>query len=635
MSSLTCQLRTAVVLFGLLVSACAESGDEADRAKQLSQSCSINSDCAEDLVCAFGRCHEECTAARDCEDPSLCVQSGESDLLVCQLDDDIDCSDDDDCREDQVCAVGGRCRDLCESNDDCVDGQVCASDEQVCANDAEVDGDGALVGSGSGEEASVSDDADDDDRTDEDTDDADDDTDDADDDANGAGGSAISAPGISVAIPSDATDDPGDIAVGGEESDAPELPGNWTALSEVFSVQPLGTELARPVTIELEYAGDAEQLGVAIARDANDDWALLDDPDFDDGIARVATDTLGYFVVVGFDDEGDPGSMEPDAGGETDDDSVADDGATTDDGTVGMGTLETNQLCQDDFECADGVCDVVCLPPSCSDGVANGQETGLDCGGNCLAGCPNGSPCGDSSDCETGACIEGLCAPLVCPGEPGVAEMVPLRAGFCIDSTEVTRAQYTAWLAGNPSVEGQIEECAFNDSFAPDTGCMASTNVCAGDCGDHPQVCVDWCDAAAYCEGVGKRLCGNVDPSIKSYAYDTLDSQWHYACTSAGLNTYPYGTTYDDTACNTTSANTENTEPTGSFEGCQAPAAEFAGVFDLVGNVSEWEDNCAEDGLCNMRGYYYGAGAGGQCAYSERNFRDLADYWVGFRCCSH
>jgi hypothetical protein len=32
----------------------------------LAADCSINSDCNSPLICAFGRCHNECTATRDC-----------------------------------------------------------------------------------------------------------------------------------------------------------------------------------------------------------------------------------------------------------------------------------------------------------------------------------------------------------------------------------------------------------------------------------------------------------------------------------------------------------------------------------------------------------------------------------------
>jgi hypothetical protein len=47
---------------------------------------------------------------------------------------------------------------------------------------------------------------------------------------------------------------------------------------------------------------------------------------------------------------------------------------------------------------------------SCTDGVRDGQETGVDCGGGCPP-CADGQPCGGASDCVSGLCSAGTCAP--------------------------------------------------------------------------------------------------------------------------------------------------------------------------------------------------------------------------------
>ena len=52
------------------------------------------------------------------------------------------------------------------------------------------------------------------------------------------------------------------------------------------------------------------------------------------------------------------------------------------------------------------------------------------------------------------------------------------------------------------------------------------------DADHHPIVWVDWCDAYAYCKGVGKRLCGAIGGGPvdfhTGYA-DTNQSQWYRA----------------------------------------------------------------------------------------------------------
>ena len=65
-------------------------------------------------------------------------------------------------------------------------------------------------------------------------------------------------------------------------------------------------------------------------------------------------------------------------------------------------------------------------------------------------------------------------------------------------------------------------------------------------------VCVDWCDARAYCAGVRKRLCGKIGRGTNAttdYA-NAATSEWYRACSSSGVNAYPYGNTRDASACN-------------------------------------------------------------------------------------
>ena len=198
---------------------------------------------------------------------------------------------------------------------------------------------------------------------------------------------------------------------------------------------------------------------------------------------------------------------------------------------------------------------------------------------------------------------------------------------FLIDATEVTRGQYAAWLATNPNPADiwQDATCSWNASFTPDTACMARSSVCKGaDCANHPQVCIDMCDAVAYCRAIGKHLCS---------AYE-----WSNACTSNGVNQFTYGNSIGVGQCHdTTEPNSSTTVPVGTMPECQSPVPGYAGVFDLIGNVSEWVDNCTGSAgatdSCQSRGGSFGLSevmpdcsqsVGGQRAY----FSDR----IGFRC---
>ena len=78
----------------------------------------------------------------------------------------------------------------------------------------------------------------------------------------------------------------------------------------------------------------------------------------------------------------------------------------------------------------------------------------------------------------------------------------------------------------------------------------------------------------------------------------------------------------------------------GSLTSCVSSVSGYEGVFDLSGNVQEWEDSCStQSGECYARGGSW-ASLDEYCAYdvecrnNRRYSRDSTSQYRGFRCCS-
>ena len=268
---------------------------------------------------------------------------------------------------------------------------------------------------------------------------------------------------------------------------------------------------------------------------------------------------------------------------------------------------------------ASGTCAVGGAPAYCEDDIFHPSDP--MCSGQ---DSPAPVPCTD----DTPLC--GFYGCTACPGAGG-APMVSIGMA-CIDVTETTRAHYEAWLATSPSTASQDAACASNVSFAPDPDCMAQAEVCASGCENHPQTCVDWCDASAFCAAVGKRLCGTYPQQNSGYWKPEDPTELGEACHDGTLESFPYGPDHQAGTCNGNEL-AGTTVPVGSLADC---AREQPGgkVYDLVGNVWEWQQLC-DATTCTARGGSFAEdGEKNTCSATASYPRDLTASNLGFRCCA-
>jgi len=217
----------------------------------------------------------------------------------------------------------------------------------------------------------------------------------------------------------------------------------------------------------------------------------------------------------------------------------------------------------------------------------------------------------DASKCQDGTCDEDTLGPPSttppptagnCTGKSG-PPMLRIEASkpYCIDATEATNAEYLEFLDSDPLVTLPPECASWNlGGFAPGRDPEHPEVVTWPPAPGHekyPVVGIDWCDAWAYCNWRGKRLCGRIGGGKQPLdeAADVRTDEWSYACSAGGTRRYPYGGTYSEATCNVAQQvpySGRDTEPVGSRAAC---VGGFAGLFDMAGNVEEWTNACADD----------------------------------------
>jgi hypothetical protein len=268
-----------------------------------------------------------------------------------------------------------------------------------------------------------------------------------------------------------------------------------------------------------------------------------------------------------------------------------------------------------------------CSAPSCTDGVRNGTESDADCGGTCPK-CTVGKRCGAVADCGSGFCA-GVC------GCPAGMVIMPTKAtgggAYCIDAHEVSTSAYNAFWTAAVSAATQPAFCSWNDNWTP----SQSWPPAASD--TLPVRYVDWCDAYAFCKWDGKTLCGKIGGGANAAAdlADPLKSAWFNACSAQQTNAFPTGMSFDAVACNG-----ENAKPDVWSTGVTTCQGGATGLYDMAGNVQEWEDSCdtsaGKTDACRVRGggFDTATAAALQCDAPTKVSRGSQLGNLGFRCCA-
>lgn len=251
---------------------------------------------------------------------------------------------------------------------------------------------------------------------------------------------------------------------------------------------------------------------------------------------------------------------------------------------------------------------------------AQGGSGGLGAGGTTSTGGSAGAG-GEPGHCPPSA-----------DGTPTVRVETPMGTTTCIDTWEITRGQYEAWLGSGPDPALQPPHCDYNGSFIPTAAWPpGGTGL------EQPVVHVDWCDGQAYCVAQGRRLCGAIGgEALEPDGFDDpTRSEWFNGCSSGGASEFPYGDDYAPQACNGIDTGNAGAVSVGTMSACRTGDA----VYDLSGNVWEWEDACTgtqgEADFCRVRGGgFNNASDNLRCGADSMPGRSTTGVNVGFRCCA-
>ena len=246
-----------------------------------------------------------------------------------------------------------------------------------------------------------------------------------------------------------------------------------------------------------------------------------------------------------------------------------------------------------------------------------------------------------ASNCDAAVNLGGLEGG--CPPMRG-ASQVKVTSGsapFCVNTTEATNAQYAAFVASGFTI-AEAAPPGVCTTVPPSTTPGGTWPAPSGE-ENFPVINVNWCQAYAYCQWAGKRLCGQIGGgplASVNFSYPQY-SQWLNACTLGGARTYPYGNAFENVCSGNVNGGPTQLEIVASHPGC---VGAFPGVFDMSGSVWEWTDTCDSPippntdpagAFCYTMGGAFDSLTPAQLeCVSERNWtRSASAGNIGIRCC--
>ena len=278
-------------------------------------------------------------------------------------------------------------------------------------------------------------------------------------------------------------------------------------------------------------------------------------------------------------------------------------------------------------------CLLLAVAPACSDDtqpMAEDTETGDgDPGDGDPTGDGDGDPTGDGDGDPTGdGDGDGDGDPNMAP--PGYVDF----GGGYIAETEVTVLEYDMFVNSNPGFNNLPAECSWKNDYTP-----LDWNGQLMEDASFPVRGIDWCDAWAYCDFAGARLCGEIGggPALLDDYDDATVNEWFRACSDVGTLIYPYGNLYQDMDCNGMDSGISDYTAVGTLQTCEGG---IPGLYDMSGNVWEWTNSCDnqqvadEDQECRQRGgSRFSAENNLRCAINSLRARNFRNNGLGTRCC--